>query len=104
MALVALVVVGLAVLAWAAIRPGPMDFAGSTVALSEYDGDPTGVPADFESTDAIARGQYLAEASRLPGLPHGRGWSGVRRRPRLRHGVRYDLFVEHQPRPRDRDR
>ena len=63
MALVALVVVGLAVLAWAAIRPGPMDFAGSTVALSEYDGDPTGVPADFESTDPIARGQYLAEAA-----------------------------------------
>ena len=62
-ALGALVVVGLAVLAWAAIRPGPMDFAGSTVALNEYDGDPTGVPADFQSTDPLARGQYLAEAA-----------------------------------------
>ena len=62
-ALGALVVVGLGVLAWAAIRPGPMDFAGSTVELSEFDGDPTGVPADFESTDSLARGQYLAEAA-----------------------------------------
>ena len=63
MALGALVIVGLGVLAWAAMRPGPMDFAGATVALSEYDGDPTGIPADFESADPIARGQYLAEAA-----------------------------------------
>jgi len=57
------VVLGLVVLAWAGLRPGPMDFAGATVALDAYDGDPTGVPADFTATDAIARGQYLADAA-----------------------------------------
>jgi mono/diheme cytochrome c family protein len=57
------VVLGLAVLAWAGIRPGPMDFAGNTVTLSAYSGDPTGVPADFQSSDPIARGQYLADAA-----------------------------------------
>jgi mono/diheme cytochrome c family protein len=62
-ALGVIVVIGLAVLAWAAIRPGPMDFAGATVTLAEYDGDPTGVPADFEGSGALARGQYLAEAA-----------------------------------------
>ena len=30
------VVAGLAVLAWAGLRPGPMDFAGKGVALSDY--------------------------------------------------------------------
>lgn len=57
------IVIGFAVLAWAAIRPGPMDFAGATVALSDYDGDMTGVPEDFQSTDPIARGGYLADAA-----------------------------------------
>jgi len=59
----ALVIVGLAVLAWAAIRPGPLDFAGRTVSLAEYGDDPTGVPADFPETDIVARGRYLAEAA-----------------------------------------
>jgi mono/diheme cytochrome c family protein len=58
-----IVVLALLVLAWAAIRPGPMDFAGPTVALSDYDGDPTGVPADFRGSDLMARGQYLADAA-----------------------------------------
>jgi len=57
------VVLGLIALAWAGLRPGPMDFAGSTVALSEYSGDPTGLPGDFDNTDPIARGQYLADAA-----------------------------------------
>ena len=57
------VAVGLAVLAWAGLRPGPMDFAGKTVALTDYSGKPTGVPADFADTDALARGQYLADAA-----------------------------------------
>jgi mono/diheme cytochrome c family protein len=57
------VILGLLVLAWAGLRPGPMDFAGDTVPLSAYDGDPTGVPADFEPTDILARGQYLADAA-----------------------------------------
>jgi mono/diheme cytochrome c family protein len=59
-----IVVLGLAVLAWAAIRPGPMAFAGGkTVALSAYSGHPTGVPADFTDTDKLARGKYLTEAA-----------------------------------------
>ncbi|MGD8808151.1 MAG: c-type cytochrome [Gammaproteobacteria bacterium] len=57
------IVIGLIVLAWAGLRPGPMDFAGPTVTLSEYDGDPTGVPDDFSETDPIARGRYLADAA-----------------------------------------
>jgi mono/diheme cytochrome c family protein len=58
-------VIGLAVLGWAAIRPGPLAFAGSkTVSLSEYSaGHPTGVPADFTDTDKLARGKYLTEAA-----------------------------------------
>ena len=54
---------GVLALAWAGIRPGPMDFAGSTVTLDEYSGDPTGVPADFAGTDIIERGRYLADAA-----------------------------------------
>jgi mono/diheme cytochrome c family protein len=57
------VVAGLAVLAWAGLRPGPMDFAGKSVALTDYSGKPTGVPPDFTGTDALARGQYLADAA-----------------------------------------
>jgi mono/diheme cytochrome c family protein len=59
-----IVVLGLAVLAWAAIRPGPLAFAGSkTVPLAAYTGHPTGVPADFTATDQLARGKYLTEAA-----------------------------------------
>ena len=57
-------VLGLGVLAWAALRPGPLDFAGSkTVALSAYEGHPTGAPADLTATDQLARGKYLTEAA-----------------------------------------
>jgi mono/diheme cytochrome c family protein len=58
-----IVAIGLLVLAWAAIRPGPLDFAGKGVALTEYKGKVTGVPADFTETDPIARGRYLADAA-----------------------------------------
>ncbi len=59
-----IVVLGLAVLAWAAIRPGPLAFAGGkTVPLSAYNGHPTGVPADFTDSDKLARGKYLTEAA-----------------------------------------
>jgi mono/diheme cytochrome c family protein len=59
-----IVVVGLLVLAWLVVRPGPMAFAsGKRVNVSEYSGHPTGVPADFTDTDPIARGRYLALAS-----------------------------------------
>jgi mono/diheme cytochrome c family protein len=58
------VVLGLLVLGWYGTRPGPMAFAnGKRVALSAYDGHPTGAPADFRETDPIARGRYLAEAA-----------------------------------------
>lgn len=56
-------VLGLLAIAWAGLRPGPMDFAGETVALADYDGNPTGVPADFDASDVLARGQYLADAA-----------------------------------------
>ncbi len=59
-----IVLIGLAVLAWAAIRPGPLAFAGDKkVALSQYNGHPTGVPADFTDSDPLARGKYLTEAA-----------------------------------------
>jgi len=59
-----IVVVGLLVFAWLVVRPGPMAFAsGKTVKLADYSGHPTGVPADFTSTDPVARGRYLAQAS-----------------------------------------
>jgi mono/diheme cytochrome c family protein len=61
----ALLVLGAGVFAWIAFGPGAMDFAGGrTVALRDYKGSaPTGVPADFTSTDPIARGQYLTRAA-----------------------------------------
>jgi len=61
----AVVVVGLGVLTWFVTGSRPMAFAGGpTVTLAAYQGpSPTGVPADFASTDPIARGQYLARAA-----------------------------------------
>jgi mono/diheme cytochrome c family protein len=45
-------------------QPGPMAFAeGRKVALADYEGNPTGVPADFPDSDPLARGQYLAIAA-----------------------------------------
>ncbi|HEY6924984.1 MAG TPA: c-type cytochrome [Steroidobacteraceae bacterium] len=59
-----IVLLGLGVLAWAAIRPGPLAFAGGkTVPLAQYNEHPTGVPADFTATDQLARGKYLTEAA-----------------------------------------
>jgi mono/diheme cytochrome c family protein len=58
-----IVAIGLLVLAWAAIRPGPMAFAGKAVPLSDYSAHPTGVPADFQQTDPLAHGRYLTEAA-----------------------------------------
>ena len=57
-------VIGLAVLAWYATRPGPLVFAaGKTVALGAYSGHPTGAPVDLSETDPVARGRYLAQAA-----------------------------------------
>ena len=59
------VVIGLGVTAWMVTASRPLAFAGGeTVTLAEYKGpSPTGVPADFTSTDPIARGQYLTRAA-----------------------------------------
>ena len=56
---------GLGVLAWFVTGSRPLAFAGGpTVTLAAYKGpSPTGVPADFNSTDPIARGQYLTRAA-----------------------------------------
>ena len=57
-------IVGLGVLAYYATRPSVFAFAGgSRVPLDQYQGQPTGVPADFRDADPIARGRYLAEAA-----------------------------------------
>jgi mono/diheme cytochrome c family protein len=59
--LIAVVVVALA---WFVFRPGPMAFAGGKrVALNEYSGHPTGVPADFQGSEQLARGKYLIQAA-----------------------------------------
>src|SRR6201991_1759023 len=57
--------VGLGVAGWFVTGSRPLAFAGGqTVTLADYKGpSPTGVPADFASTDPIARGQYLARAA-----------------------------------------
>jgi mono/diheme cytochrome c family protein len=58
-----IILAGLAFLAWAAIRPGPLAFAGKGVPLTQYStGKPTGVPADFQG-DELAQAKYLTEAA-----------------------------------------
>jgi mono/diheme cytochrome c family protein len=57
------VIVG-AVLAWTIRQPDPLAFAeGERVPLAGYDASPTGVPSDFQETDPLARGRYLAIAA-----------------------------------------
>ena len=56
--------VGVLVLIWESMRPGPLAFAkGKAVPLAQYDGKPTGLPADFADADPVARGRYLADAA-----------------------------------------
>lgn len=58
-----LVILG-GVLAWVLVLPGPMAFAsGKRVTLAEYASRPTGVPADFQEQDPLAKGRYLAVAA-----------------------------------------
>src|SRR5262245_15667149 len=58
------VLIGLLLLGWLVIHPGPLAFAeGKRVSLAEYKGKPTGVPADLQDTDPQARGKYLAVAA-----------------------------------------
>src|SRR5262249_40901200 len=55
---------GLGVLAWEALRPGPMAFAeGKRVSLAGYTPAPSGTPQDFQAGDALARARYLTEAA-----------------------------------------
>jgi mono/diheme cytochrome c family protein len=61
---VGIIVLILLIAGWVVIRPGPLAFAsGKRVDLAQYNGKPTGVPADFQATDALARGKYLTEAA-----------------------------------------
>jgi len=61
--IIALLIVA-AVFAWKIFNPGPMAFAGSTIALADYHAtDPTGVPADLANADVVKRGEYLARAA-----------------------------------------
>ncbi|WCM29613.1 cytochrome c [Sphingomonas sp. QA11] len=71
----AIVVVGGGIFGWIAFGPGAMDFAGGhRVALADYKGPaPTGVPADFASTDPVARGRYLTLAADCQACHTARG-------------------------------
>ena len=77
-----IVLVGLLALAWWIFRPGPLAFAaGKAVSLSEYNGHPTGVPADFKETDPLARGRYLTQAADCEAchtIPGGKPFAGGR--------------------------
>ena len=58
------ILLGLGLLAWGILRPGPLAWVdGKRVALTAYNGKPTGVPADFTESDPVARGRYLAVAA-----------------------------------------
>jgi mono/diheme cytochrome c family protein len=67
-----------------AFYSGPLAFAGgSTVELSDYRAaNPTGVPAELASADAVKRGQYLARAADCMvchTAPGGKPYAGVSR-------------------------
>jgi mono/diheme cytochrome c family protein len=68
-------VVGLGVAGWFVTGSRPLSFAGGkAVTLADYKGpSPTGVPADFASTDPVARGQYLARAADCQACHTARG-------------------------------
>ncbi|HEX3364507.1 cytochrome c [Phenylobacterium sp.] len=68
-------VIGLGVLGWFVSGSRPLAFAGGQgVSLADYKGpSPTGVPADFASTDPLARGQYLVRAADCQACHTARG-------------------------------
>ena len=78
----AVLVIALGVVAWVIVRPGPLAWAdGKRVALADYSGQPTGVPADLQATDALARGKYLAVAADCEAChtsEHGQPFAGSR--------------------------
>src|SRR5665213_570413 len=58
------VLVVLVILARIMIVPGPMAFAkGQRVALAQYEGNSTGVPAELASADPLGHGRYLVQAA-----------------------------------------
>lgn len=61
----ALAVIGIGILLWLVLAPGPLDFdGGRSVALADYHGpNPTGVPASLASASLVKRGEYLAHAA-----------------------------------------
>jgi mono/diheme cytochrome c family protein len=64
LSIVAIVVAALAIAAWVIRGPGPLDFAGQSVALADYHGaNPTGVPASLAKASLVERGAYLARAA-----------------------------------------
>jgi mono/diheme cytochrome c family protein len=77
-----LVLLALVLGAWMVIRPGPLAFAdGKRVPLEQYTGKPTGVPADFQEADPLARGKYLATAADCEAChtaEHGKPFAGSR--------------------------
>jgi mono/diheme cytochrome c family protein len=58
-------VVGIGILLWLVLAPGPMDFAGGRkVALADYHAaNPTGVPASLANESLVRRGEYLTRAA-----------------------------------------
>jgi mono/diheme cytochrome c family protein len=58
-----------------------MAFAGKTLALQEYRGRPTGIPADFQEVPREARGKYLTDAADCQAChtaPGGKPFAGGR--------------------------
>jgi mono/diheme cytochrome c family protein len=63
--LLVIAVVGVCILLWLVLAPGPTDFAGGhQVALADYRGpNPTGAPATLANQTIVKRGEYLARAA-----------------------------------------
>jgi len=82
-AIAVVAVAGVAVLAWYATRPGPLDFVdGKRVAIESYSGArPSGIPADVHALDTMARGRYLTQAADCEAchtIPGGTPFAGGR--------------------------
>lgn len=65
LAVLILVAIAFGALAWYALAPGPLSFAGgSPVTLGQYKGaNPTGVPESLATASLVTRGEYLARAA-----------------------------------------
>jgi mono/diheme cytochrome c family protein len=59
-----LALIGIGVLAWYAMQPDALAFAGDkTIQLKAYQEHASGVPAELASADVVARGRYLTDAA-----------------------------------------